>query len=48
MTGSNPKFEILDGRERRRRWTTAEKLSMVEETYAPDVTVSLVARRNGV
>ncbi len=48
MTGSIPKIEILDGRERRRRWTTAEKLSMVEETYAPDVTVSLVARRNGV
>jgi transposase len=48
MTGSIPKIEILDGRERRRRWTTAEKLAMVEETYAPDVTVSLVARRNGV
>jgi uncharacterized protein (UPF0218 family) len=28
MTGSIPKIEILDGRERRRRWTTAEKLSM--------------------
>lgn len=48
MTGSIPKIEILNGRERRRRWTTAEKLSMVGETYAPDVTVSLVARRNGV
>jgi transposase len=48
MTGSIPKIEILNGRERRRRWTTSEKLSMVEETYAPDVTVSLVARRNGV
>lgn len=48
MTGSIPKIEILDGRERRRRWTTAEKLAMVEETYAPDVTVSLVARRHGV
>lgn len=28
--------------------TAVEKLAMVEETYAPDVTVSLVARRNGV
>ncbi len=47
MTGNFPKIEVLGGPERRRRWPTAEKLSMVEETYAPDV-VSLVARRNGV
>lgn len=48
MTGSIPTIEVLNGPERRRRWTAAEKLAMVEETYAPDVTVSLVARRNGV
>lgn len=48
MTGNFPKVEVLGGPERRRRWATAQKLSMVEETYAPDVTVSLVARRNGV
>jgi transposase-like protein len=48
MTGNNPTIEVLSGPERRRRWTTAEKLAMVEETYAPDVTVSLVARRKGV
>jgi transposase len=48
MSSSIPKIEVLNGPERRRRWTTAEKLAMVEETYAPDVTVSLVARRNGV
>jgi transposase len=48
MTGSDPAIEILNGRERRRRWSTAAKLSLVEETYAPDVTVSLVARRHGV
>lgn len=30
MTGSIPKIEILNGRERRRRWSTAEKLWMVE------------------
>ena len=48
MTGSIPKIEVPGGAERRRRWTPAEKLAMVEETYAPDVTVSLVARRNGV
>ena len=41
------KFEVLDV-ERRRRWTGDEKAWMVEETYAPGVTVSAVARRNGV
>lgn len=40
--------EILGGPERRRRRTAAEKLRIVEETYAPDVTVSLVARRHGI
>lgn len=48
MTGSYPKAEILTGAERRRRWTVAEKLSMVAETREPGVTVSLVARRRGV
>jgi transposase len=47
MTSHNPKIEIL-GQERRRRWSTAEKLAMVQETHEPDVTVSLVARRHGV
>ncbi len=48
MTGSSPKFEVLDGPQRRRHWTGAEKLAIVQETYEPDVTVSLVARRHGV
>jgi transposase len=48
MTGSYPKAEILTGPERRRRWTVAEKLSMVSETREPGATVSLVARRRGV
>jgi transposase len=48
MTGSYPKAEIVTGPERRRRWTVAEKLSMVAETREPGVTVSLVARRRGV
>jgi transposase len=48
MTSSYPKAEILAGPERRRRWTVAEKLSMVAETRDPGVTVSLVARRRGV
>src|SRR3712207_8802860 len=42
------KIEVLDGPQRRRHWTASEKLSIVQETYEPDATVSLVARRHGV
>ena len=48
MTGSYPKAEVLRGPERRRSWSTAEKLLIVQETFEADVTVSLVARRHGV
>jgi transposase len=48
MTGSSSKLEVLDGPQRRCHWTAAEKLSIVQETYKPEVTVSLVARRHGV
>lgn len=34
--------------QRRRRWSVAEKMSMVRETYEPGMSVSLVARRHGV
>ncbi len=44
MTVNIPKIEVLGGPERRRRWTTGDKLSIVEETCAPDVTVSLSSR----
>lgn len=44
MTSHNPKIEVRSGPERRRRWSTAEKLAIVQETYEPDVTVSIVAR----
>ncbi|MFC3726136.1 transposase, partial [Neoaquamicrobium sediminum] len=40
--------EILKGPERRRRRTPAEKMRIVEESYAPGVTVSLVARQHGI
>jgi transposase len=39
---------VLVGRERRRRWTTAQKLRMVEESFEPGVTVAEVARRHEV
>lgn len=48
MTSHIPRPEILTEPQRRRRWSPTEKLAMVEETYDPGVTVSLVARRNGI
>ncbi len=47
MTSHNPKIEVLPGPERR-RWSTAEKLAIIQETYEPDATVSIVARRYGI
>ena len=46
MTSHYPKIEVLSGPER--RWSTAEKLSIIQETYEPDATVSIVARRYGI
>lgn len=48
MTGNSFKMEIFSGPERRRRWSTAEKLAIVHETYEAGSTVSLVARRHGI
>ncbi len=48
MTGTISKSEVLSGPERRRRWTPAEKLALVAETYEPGMSVSLVARRHGI
>jgi len=35
-------------REPERRWSAAEKVGKVRETYGPGMTVSLVARRHGI
>jgi len=40
--------EIITGRERRRRYTANEKLSLVEATLQPGMTVSAIARLHGV
>ena len=47
---SNPaeRVEIITGRERRRRYSAAEKIRLVEETAQPGMTVSAVARLHGV
>ena len=39
---------VLSGPERRRRWTTAEKLRIVEECLAAEAPVVEIARRHGV
>ena len=48
MTNSTDRIEIITSVQRRRRWTASEKARMVEETFEPGLTVSLVARRHRV
>jgi len=48
MTNPTDHVEIITSVQRRRRWTACEKVRMVEETFEPSMTVSLVARRRGV
>ncbi len=49
ITSSNPpRVEVLTTPERRRRWAPAEKSAMVEETNAPGLSVSYVARKHGM
>ena len=43
-----PEVEVITSVQHRRRWTAAEKVRMVEETYAPGASVSSVARQQGV
>lgn len=49
-TSSNEieKVEVITSVQRRRRWATAEKLQMVEESELPGMSVSYVARKYGV
>jgi transposase len=39
---------VLSGAERRRRWTSAEKARIVEESLAPEASVAEVARRHDI
>ena len=49
MTGNKrEQIEVVTSKERRRRWAPAEKKLIVQETYEPGVTVSLVVRRHGI
>jgi transposase len=42
------RIEVITGSARRRRWTTEQKLRIIEESYLPGASVSEVARRHGV
>ncbi len=43
-----PRVEVITSVQRRRRWSTAEKVRLVEEAMQPGSSVSFVARRTGV
>jgi transposase len=42
------RVEVLGGVERRWRWSSDEKMRILEETLVPGAKVSEVARRNGI
>ena len=42
------RVEVITSVQRRRHWTTEEKVRIVEETYLPGQSVSLVGRRHGI
>ena len=46
--GKQMTIAVLSGPERRRRWTTAEKLRLVKETLTPEANIAAIARRHDV
>jgi transposase len=48
MTSSSDRVAIITAVQRRRRWTAAQKMRIVEETLEPGASVSEVARRHEV
>ena len=48
MTSSADRVQIITSVQRRRRWTAAQKVRIVEETLEPGTSVSEVARRHEV
>ena len=47
MTGNVDRVEVITSVQRRRRWSAEDKARIVQETYAPGMSVSLVARQHG-
>ncbi|WP_232245779.1 MULTISPECIES: IS3 family transposase [Delftia] len=48
MTRHTESIEVVVKDQRRRRWSLAEKAALVRRTYEPGMSVSLVARQEGV
>ena len=48
MSETFSKVEVITGVARRRRFTTEQKLSVVNETLQPGMSLSYVARRHGL
>src|ERR1051326_7214816 len=48
MTGNIDRVEVITSVQRRWRWSAEEKARIVQETFAPGMSVSLVARQHGV
>jgi len=48
MSNEYRHFELLTGDVRRRRWTTEQKLTIIEQSFEPGETASSTARRHGV
>lgn len=48
MTRHTETIEVITRDQRRWRWSTAEKAALVRKTYEPGMSVSLVARQEGV
>jgi transposase len=48
MSDDYQRIELITGTARRRRWTTEQKLQIIEQSFEPGETVSSVARRCGV
>ena len=46
--GSFSRVEVITSVQRRRRWSTAEKVRLVEEAMQPGMSVSYVARQAGI
>ena len=42
------RIEVITSVQRRRRWSVAEKLEIVDETEQPGMSVSYVARKHGI
>ena len=48
MSDEYQRIELITGTPSRRRWTTDQKLQIIEQSFEPGETVSSVARRKGV